>query len=82
MTYAAKYFLQKLKRQQARPQAGSRLLNNLTISFQRKMIKTSKFWLLDKEVNRDCQNGRIISSQKSIPHFKGGSVRLEQHNLR
>ena len=42
------------------------------------MIKTSNFWLLDKEVNGDCQNGRNISSQRPIPHFNGGSLRLEQ----
>ena len=73
------------KRPQASPQAGSRPLNNLTISFQRKVIKTSIFlffWLLDKEVNRACQNGRIISSQRPIPHFNGGSLRLEQRTLR
>ena len=81
MTYATMYYLQNLKRPQASPQAGSLSLNSLTI-FSRKVIKTSNFWLLDKEVNSDCQNGRIISSQRSIPHFNGGSLRLERHNLR
>ena len=51
--------------------------------FSKKIDKKHQtFWLLDKEVNRDCQNGRIIFSQRSIPHFSGGSLRLEQHNLR
>ena len=68
------------KRPQTSPQAGSRPLNNLNISFQRKLIKTSNFWLLDKEVNCDCQNGRIISSHRSTPHFIAGSWRLEQRN--
>ena len=46
------------------------------------MIKTSKFRRLDEEENRDCQNGRVIFCKRSIPHFNGGSLRLEQHNLR
>ena len=44
--------------------------------------KHQSFWRLDKEENHDCQNGRIISSQRSIPLFKVGSLCLEQHNLR
>ena len=46
------------------------------------MIKTSNIWRLVKEENRDCQNGRVIPSQRSIHHFNDGSLRLEQHNLR
>ena len=46
------------------------------------MIKTSNFWRLDKEENEDRQNGRINSSHISIPHSNGGSLRLEQNNLK
>ena len=81
MTYATKYNLLKLKKAASQPAGWLTAFEQSDYFFSKKNDKNIKFWLLDNEVNRDLQNGRIVSSQRSILHFNGRSLRLEQRNL-
>ena len=68
MTYATEYYLSKLKKAARQPVGWLTAFEQSHYFFSKKIDKKHQtFWLLDKELNRDCQNGASFLPRDLFP---------------